>query len=111
MIGIDGLHPVERGGGVPDLADAAVVPALAAANSPEIEPHHRATEPLERLIHRVGDPIVHRSAVQRMWVENQRDWGAGLLGMMITALEPAIRAGKHHLWHGVLKPLSYPAEA
>src|SRR5262249_20751237 len=65
----------------------------------------------ERLIHRVGDPIVHRSAVQRMRMEDQRNWGAGVLRMMITALKPTVRAGKHHLWHGVPKPLSYSAEA
>jgi hypothetical protein len=25
---------------------------------------------------------------------------------VVTALEPAVWAGKHHLWHGVPKPLS-----
>ena len=109
VVRVHRLHPVERGGGVADLADAAVIAALAATDSAKIEPHHRAAEPLERLIHRVGHPIVHRPAVQRMRMKDQRDRRTGLLRVVITALEPAVRAGKHHLWHGVPKPLSCPS--
>src|SRR5277367_2785232 len=46
VVRVHRLHPVERGGSIADLADAAVIAALAATDPPEIEPHHRAAEPL-----------------------------------------------------------------
>src|SRR5579863_9483885 len=64
VIRIDRLHPVERGSRVADLANTAVIAALAATNPAKIEPHHRAAQSLERLVHGVTDPIVHRPAVQ-----------------------------------------------
>ena len=41
-----------------------------------------------------------------MGVQNQCDWGTGFLRMMITAFQPAVWAGEHHLWHGKKKPVS-----
>ena len=40
-------------------------------------------------------------------MKDQRDRRTGLLRVVVTTLKPTVRAGKHHLWHGVPKPLSY----
>src|SRR6185312_16796393 len=101
MVGVDRLHPVERRRSIPDFAYPAIVTALAAPDAAEVEPHDGAAQPLERLIHRIGNSIVHRSAVQRMGMKDQRHWGTGFLRMVVTAFEPTIRAGKHHLGHGL----------
>jgi len=107
---VDRLHPVERGGGVADLADAAVVAALAAADPAEVEAHHREAQLLEALVHRVGDAVVHRSAMQRMRVQDQRQRGALLLGVVVATFEPAIRPGEHDFRHDPSKfPCSRPA--
>src|ERR1700722_2613857 len=111
MIRIDHLHPIERGGGIPDLANAAVIASLAPADTAEVEPHHRAAQPLEGLIHSIGDPVIHRSPMQRMRMKNQRPRRTSLLRVVVTTLKPTVRAGKHHLWHGVPKPLSYSCRA
>jgi hypothetical protein len=102
VVGVDRLHPVERRRCVADLPDAAVIAPLAAPDAAEVEPHDRAAEPLERLEHRVRDAVVHRSAVQRMRVQHQRDRSARVLRMVVTAFKPTVRTGKHHLRHGVL---------
>ena len=36
-------------------------------------------------------------------MQYQRDWRAGLLGVVVAPLQPTVWAGKHHLWHGVPK--------
>jgi hypothetical protein len=37
--------------------------------------------------------------MQRVGVHDQRQRRAGFIAMMVTALKPAVRAGKHYLWH------------
>jgi hypothetical protein len=37
--------------------------------------------------------------MQRMRVQQQRDWRVGLLGVVITAFEAAIRPSEHHFRH------------
>ena len=101
--GVNGLHPVKRCGGITDFTDAAIVTALAAANAAKIEAHHREAELFEALEHCIGDAVVHRSAMQRMGVEDERERGAGLLGMVVATFKPTVWAGEHDFWHRVPK--------
>ncbi len=84
MTGIDRLHPVQRRGGIADFADSAVVTALTASDTAEVESHHGASKLLKCLVHRIGDAVIHRPAMQRMRVQNQGDRRAGFLRMVIT---------------------------
>ena len=73
MTWIDSLHPVERGGGITNFANATIVAALAAADAAKVKSHHGATKLLKGLVHRISDAVVHGSAVQRMRMQDQCD--------------------------------------
>jgi hypothetical protein len=79
MARVNSLHPVERRGGIGDLSYSAIVPALAAANAAKVEAHDGKAEALEGLIHGEDDTVVHRSAMQRMRMQQQSYGCAPLL--------------------------------
>ena len=93
------LHPVQRGRGIADFANAAVIAALATAHATEVEAHDREAKLLEALIHRVGNTVVHRAAMQRMWVHDQRQRRTRFLAMVVTTFQAPVWAGEHHLRH------------
>ena len=99
------LEEVERGGRVADLADAAVVAALAPADTAEVEAQHGEAHRLEALVQGVDDAVVHGPAMQRVRVEQQGDWRVRLLGVVVAALKPTIRTGEHHLRHRAGAPV------
>ena len=96
---IDGLRPVERRRSVGKFAGAMIERALAAADTAEIEPHHAEAELLEALVHRVGDTVIHGTAMQRMRVHDQRERRTALLAVVVATLQAPIGAGEHHLRH------------
>ena len=58
---VDRLHPVERRGGVRELALAVVERALAAADAAEVEAQHREAAVHEDVEQVVDDLVVHRA--------------------------------------------------
>ena len=70
---MDLLHPVERGGGIGQFADAVVEAALAAADAAKIEAQRRKAAIDEGLVERLRDPVVHRAAALRVRVEDHGD--------------------------------------
>ena len=86
------LQPVERGGRVGQLSLAAVEASLAAADAAEIEAQRREAAPHEHLVELVDDLVVHRPAVLRMRVQQQRDRGIRNLRRVVTAFEATFGA-------------------
>ena len=72
-IGIIGLHPVERRGGIGQLAGAVVEQPLAPPHAAEIEAQHREAPPLKGVIQVIDDLVIHRAAELRMRVQDQRN--------------------------------------
>ena len=60
------LQPVERGGGIGQLARAVVEIALAAPDAAEIEAQHREAALDEQVVEVVDDLVVHRAAELRV---------------------------------------------
>ena len=98
---VDGLHPVKSACGVTDLTNTAIVTTLATTNPSKVESHHRKAQALECLVHSVSDPVVHGPAMHRVWMQHQRQRRTLLLTMVVTTFEPTVRAGEHHLRHGI----------
>ncbi len=106
-IGIVALQPVERRGGVRQLALAAREAALAAADAAEIEAQGREAALGEGAEQGIDDLVVHRPAMLRMRMQQQGDRRVGLLGMLIAALEPAFRTVDDDLRHCCAGPRWY----
>ena len=98
-VGVEGLEPVERRCRVAQLALAPVVGALAAPDPPEIEPEGRESPAAERVKQGVDHLVVHRSAVLRVGMQEQRDGGVGLLAVNIPAFDPSGRSIDHYFRH------------
>src|SRR5690606_17853675 len=98
-IGMQRLHPVERGGRVRQLARAVVELALAAADAAEIEAQRGEVALLEHVEQVVDDLVVHRAAELRMRVQNDRDRSVFLAGGLVAALETAGRTCENYLGH------------
>ena len=96
---VDGLRPVERGGGVGEFALAVVERALAAADAAEIEPQHREIAVRERIVELIDDLVVHRAAELRMRVQHDGERCVLLPCGMIPALDTSGGAGKDHFRH------------
>jgi hypothetical protein len=67
------LQPIERRRRIRQFADPAVENALAAPDPAEIEPQHRTAPPLKAIEQLIRHAIVHRAAVLRVRVQDQRD--------------------------------------
>ena len=65
----------------------------------EIEPHHGAAELVEAMIQLVDERVVHRPAILRMRVQDQRHRRVGRLLTQIARFDPARRAGKDDVRH------------
>ncbi len=97
---MDRLHPVERGGGIGQLADAIVEAALAATDTAEVEPQGGETAIYEVLVELLGDLLVHRPAALRVRMEDHRDGRARARRRRKTAFETALGAGEDDGRHG-----------
>ena len=95
------LEVVERRGGIAELADALIVFALAAAHTAEVEAQHREADLVEGVVQVVDDAVVHRAAELRVRVQDDGDWRVFFALRVVAAFEPALRAGKNHLGHGL----------
>ena len=93
-LGMDLLDPVERAGGVGQLADAVVEHALALADAAEIEAQRREAAADEGLVEQLDDLVVHRPAGLRVRVEDHRDRRARARARVETAFEAAFGTGK-----------------
>ena len=104
-IGIHGLQEIQPRAGIGDFANATIITALAAPHTTHIEAQHGKAQRLHALIQRMNDAVIHRAAMQRVRVQQQRRGGIRALGMVIASFKPAIRPGEHYFWHGLF---SYP---
>ena len=98
------LHPVERRGGVAQLALAVVEALLRAADAAEVEAQHReaaAHEDVEDVEH---DLVVHRAAVQRVRMEDQGQRRIGPARMVVAPFQATVGAVEDHLRHGCIPP-------
>ncbi len=91
---MDRLDPVERRGGIRQLADAVVEAALAAADAAEIEAQGREAAIDEGLVQPLGDAVVHRPAALGVRVEDHRHRRARARGGLETAFETAFGTGE-----------------
>ena len=96
---MDLLDPVERRGGVGELADAIVEHALTLANAAEIEAQGGETSPGEGLVEQLHDLVVHRAAGLRMRMEDHRDGCARPQSGIETAFEAAFGTGENDFGH------------
>jgi hypothetical protein len=71
------LHVRQQHGHVVGLAGTGIVHAFGTADAAEIHPYSRITELVEGARQGLRDLVVHRAAVQRMRMRNQRDASRG----------------------------------
>ena len=93
-LGMDRLDPVERGGGIRQLADAVVEHALALADAAEVEAQGREAAADEGLVEQLNDLVVHRAPGLRVRMEDQGDRGARPRSGMEAAFETAFGTWK-----------------
>ena len=98
-IGIVGLHPVERRGGIGKLAGAVVEQALAPPHAAEVEAQHREATPLKGVIQVIDDLVIHGAAELRMRVQNERNRRVGAGIVMVAGLDPAGWTADIHFRH------------
>ena len=98
---MNGLHPVERRGGVRELARPVVEGALAAADAAEIEAQHGEAALLEHVEEVVDDLVVHRPAELRVRMQNDPDRRVAAFAGLEAALEAASRACEDHFGHRI----------
>ena len=79
--------------------DALIELALAAPDTPEIEPKHGKPQPMKGVMQVVDDLVVHRPAELRMRVHDQRDGRVVALVRVVAALKPPVGAGEDHFGH------------
>ena len=99
---IEGLQPVQGGGGIRQFAGTVLEQALAAADAAEIEPQHGKTALGEHVIERMDDGVVHGPAELRVGVQQQRNRGAGLLGLRVSTLDTPGGPTENHFRHVVV---------
>ena len=100
--GVDRLHPIERRGCVGQFAHTVVEAALAAAHTAKIEAQRGESARHKRLVHRLGDAIVHRAAGLWVRVQDHGDRRARARTWLEAAFETAFGAGKNDGWHTYL---------
>jgi len=98
-VGIHALQPVERCSGVGQFPHAVVEASLTAADTPGVEPQHRETAIHENMEQREHDLVVHRPAILRVRMQDQRDRCALSLALVIATFEATLGAGEHHVRH------------
>src|SRR5690606_24864288 len=98
-VGVHRLDPVERRGGVGELARAVVEGALAPPDTAEIETKDREAALREHVVELVDDLVVHRPAELRVRMKDDGDGPVLLLGGLETPFEAAGRPGEDHFWH------------
>ena len=98
-VGVVLLHPVERGRGIAQLALAVVEALLRAADAAEVEAQHREAAADEHVEQVVDDLVVHRAAMQRMRVQDQRQRRVGPRAVMVAPLQAAIGPVEDHFRH------------
>ena len=98
-VGIVGLQPVERGGGVGEFARTVVEQALAPPHAAEVEAQHREAAPLERVIQVIDHLIVHRPAELRVGVEDERDGSVRPALVVVAGLDPSGGTADIHFRH------------
>ena len=101
-IGVIGLHPVERRGGIGQLAGAVVEQPLAPPHAAEVEAQHREAAPLKGVIQVIDNLVIHGAAELRMRVQNERNRGVRAGVVMVAGLDPAGRTADIHLRHEAL---------
>ncbi len=97
---INGLDPVERGGGVGKFSHSVIETTLAAPHATEIEAQHGEPALGEGVIEIVDDLVVHRAAELRVRLQHEGDRGAARGGLVEAAFQPAGRTGENNFWHG-----------
>ncbi len=98
-VGIVGLHPVERGGGVGQLAGPVVEQAFAPPHAAKVEAQHGKAAPLERVIEVVDHLVVHRAPILGVRMQDERDGRVGRGIVVVARLDPPRRAADIHLGH------------
>src|SRR6266446_10455963 len=96
---VDRLRPVERRGGIRQLALAVIERALAAPNPAEIEAQHGKAPVHEGIIDLIDDLVVHRAPELGMGMEHDADRGVALSRLVVTALDAPGGAGEDDLGH------------
>jgi hypothetical protein len=81
------------------LTHPVVEAALAAAHPAGVEAQHREAAIHEDVEQREDDLVVHRPAILRMGMKNQRDGRMFFLALVIAAFQTALGAGEHHIRH------------
>ena len=102
---INRLQEIQPRTAIRNFANAAIITALAASHAAQIEAQHRKAQRLHTLVQRMDHTVIHRPAMERVRMQQQRRGGIRALGMVVASFKPAIRPGEHHFWHGLL---SYP---
>src|SRR5262249_39895068 len=93
------LRPVERRGGIRQLALAMIEGTLAASHPAEIEAQHGEVPVHEGVIELIDDLVVHRPPELRMGMEHDADRGVSLPRRVIAALDAPSGAGENDLGH------------
>lgn len=96
---MEALHPIERRGGVGQLADAVVERALALAHAAKVEAQRGEAAPLERLVEFLDDAVVHRAARIGMRVQDHGDGRTRTRSGSETAFEATFGAGENDFGH------------
>jgi hypothetical protein len=83
------LHVGQHHGHVVGFASAAVMHAGRRADAAEVEARGHVAEPDEGARERLRDLVVHRAAVQRMWMGDERDAARRAVGRVEQAFHAA----------------------
>src|SRR5690606_357473 len=93
------LQPVQRRGGVAQLALAAIEAALRPADAAEIEAQDGESLSREGVIDSVDDPVVHGTAMLRMRMQHERDGSIGPAPVLVATFQSAFRAVNDDFGH------------
>lgn len=107
--GMEALHPIERGGGVGQLAHAIIERALAAANAAKVEAERGKATTLERLVESLRDAVVHCAPTLRMRVQDHGYGRAGTGSWAETTFKTAFGTRENDCWHCDLTGKNEPA--
>ena len=102
------LHPVERRGGVAQLALAVVEHALRAADAAEVEAQHREPAPHEHVEQGVDDLVVHRPAMLRVRMQDHGERCRRPLAVDVPPFQPTVGAVEDDFRHYTFSELTRP---
>lgn len=100
-IGVDFLHPVERGSCIGKLAFAAIEDALRTANAAEVESQAGKAAGGESLKQIIGDFVIHGPAVFRTGMEDEGQRRVSDFGVRVTPFKTARRTIENYLRHEI----------